>query len=70
MTIIGCDYHPSFHQIAMLDLGKGDYVELRLLHAGGEAQGLIRVFERAGASGSGKQREQVLVRAAAAEAGA
>jgi transposase len=38
MKIIGCDYHPSFQQIAMLDLGTGEYVELRLLHAGGEAQ--------------------------------
>lgn len=37
MKIIGCDYHPSFQQIAMLDLDTGDYVELRLLHAGGEA---------------------------------
>ena len=38
MKIIGCDYHPSFQQIAMLDLDTGEYVELRLLHAGGEAQ--------------------------------
>ena len=37
MKIIGCDYHPSFQQIAMLDLDTGEYVELRLLHAGGEA---------------------------------
>src|SRR5271165_6323167 len=38
MKIIGCDYHPSFQQIAMLDLDTGEYTELRLLHAGGEAQ--------------------------------
>jgi transposase len=38
MKIIGCDYHPSFQQIAMLDLSTGEYSELRLLHAGGEAQ--------------------------------
>ena len=38
MKIIGCDYHPSFQQIAMVDLDTGEYVELRLLHAGGEAQ--------------------------------
>jgi len=38
MKIIGCDYHPSFQQIAMLDLSTGEYCELRLLHAGGEAQ--------------------------------
>jgi hypothetical protein len=35
MKIIGCDYHPSFQQIAMVDLDTGEYVELRLLHAGG-----------------------------------
>ena len=38
MKIIGCDYHPSFQQIALLDLSTGEYCELRLLHAGGEAQ--------------------------------
>jgi transposase len=38
-------YHPSFQQIAMLDLGTGEYVELRLLHAGGEAQ---RFYEALG----------------------
>jgi hypothetical protein len=52
MKIIGCDYHPSFQQIAMLDLETGEYVELRLLHAGGEAQrfyseGSKRRLERA-----------------------
>ena len=26
MKIIGCDYHPSFQQIAMLDLDTGEYV--------------------------------------------
>lgn len=39
MKIIGCDYHPSFQQIAMLDTETGEMVERRLLHAGGEAQG-------------------------------
>jgi transposase len=38
MKIIGCDYHPSFQQIAMLDLNTGECIELRLWHAGGEAQ--------------------------------
>src|SRR5579863_573639 len=38
MKIIGCDFHPSFQQIAMLDTETGEIVERRLLHAGGEAQ--------------------------------
>ena len=38
MTIIGCDFHPSFQQIAMLDTETGEIVERRLLHADGEAQ--------------------------------
>jgi len=38
MKIIGCDFHPSFQQIAMVDTATGDTIERRLLHAGGEAQ--------------------------------
>ena len=30
MKIIGCDYHPSFQQIAMLDLDTGDYARTSL----------------------------------------
>jgi transposase len=37
MKIIGCDFHPSFQQIAMLDLGTGEYTRKKLLHASGEA---------------------------------
>ena len=33
MKYIGCDFHPSFQQIAMLDLETGEMVERRLLHA-------------------------------------
>src|SRR5512135_261701 len=32
MLIIGCDYHPSFQQIAFVDTGTGDYGERRLEH--------------------------------------
>jgi transposase len=32
MKYIGCDFHPSFQQIAMLDLETGEMVERRLLH--------------------------------------
>ena len=38
MKIIGCDYHPSFQQIAMLDTETGEVIERRLYHANGEAQ--------------------------------
>jgi transposase len=32
MVIIGCDYHPSFQQIAFVDTETGDIAERRLLH--------------------------------------
>jgi hypothetical protein len=32
MLLIGCDYHPSVQQIAMLDTETGDYSEHRLKH--------------------------------------
>src|SRR5215467_9026530 len=32
MKYIGCDFHPSFQQIAMLDQETGELVERRLLH--------------------------------------
>lgn len=38
MKIIGCDFHPSFQQIAMVDTETGEMTERRLLHADGEAQ--------------------------------
>jgi transposase len=38
MKIIGCDFHPSFQQIAMVDSETGETTERRLLHADGEAQ--------------------------------
>lgn len=38
MLIIGCDFHPSFQQIAMVDTETGELSERTLLHAGGEAQ--------------------------------
>ena len=32
MLIIGCDYHPSFQQIAFLETETGEFQEQRLLH--------------------------------------
>lgn len=51
MKIIGCDYHPSFQQIAMLDRESGEYTRKKLLHANGEAAEFYR----------GLQGEQVRV---------
>ena len=38
MKIIGCDFHPSYQQIAMVDTETGELWEGRLEHAQGEAQ--------------------------------
>lgn len=35
---IGCDFHPSFQCIAMVDTESGEYVERKLDHASGEAR--------------------------------
>ena len=41
MLIIGCDFHPSFQQIAFCDTTTGECGECRLEH-GGEAEALYR----------------------------
>ena len=38
MIIIGCDYHPSFQQIAWVDTEIGEVQERKLMHADGEAE--------------------------------
>jgi len=38
MQIIGCDFHPSYQQIAWLDIPTGELRERSLEHASGEAQ--------------------------------
>jgi len=38
MLIIGCDYHPSFQQIAFVDTATGEYGEQRLEHMEGAGQ--------------------------------
>ena len=42
MIIIGCDFHPSFQQIAMLDTGTGATEEHKLMHTSGEAESFYR----------------------------
>ena len=38
MMIIGCDFHPRYQQIAMLDEATGELIERRLEHENGEAR--------------------------------
>jgi len=38
MMIIGCDFHPSWQQVAWLDTATGETGEQKLVHAAGEAQ--------------------------------
>lgn len=42
MIIIGCDYHPSFQQIAWVDRETGEMQERKLMHASGEAEEFYR----------------------------
>lgn len=39
MKIIGCDFHPSYQQIAMLDTDTGELMEKTLLHTAGLVRG-------------------------------
>jgi transposase len=42
MIIIGCDFHPGFQQVAMLDTETGITTEQKLMHASGEAERFYR----------------------------
>jgi transposase len=42
MKIIGCDFHPSFQQIAICDLETGELQELQLCHGDGQAERFYR----------------------------
>jgi transposase len=42
MIIVGCDFHPSFQQVAMLDTETGATEEHKLMHTTGEAEGFYR----------------------------
>jgi len=57
MMIIGCDFHPSWEQVAWLDTETGEVGEQKLVHARGEAQEFLPEAERShrgGAGGDGK----------------
>ncbi|HXH50672.1 MAG TPA: IS110 family transposase [Terriglobia bacterium] len=45
MKYIGCDFHPSFQQITMLDLETGELVRRRLVHGNGEARAFYEALQ-------------------------
>ena len=45
MKIIGCDFHPSFQQISMLDVESKQRVKKKLHHASGEAEQFYRSLQ-------------------------
>jgi transposase len=42
MMIVGCDFHPSFQQVAVLDTENGELQERKLVHPTGEAEQFYR----------------------------
>src|SRR6185503_5901366 len=48
MLIVGCDYHPSFQQIAWVDTESGECGERSLLHSTGEAERFYRNLKEQG----------------------
>lgn len=45
MQIVGCDFHPGFQQVAILDVSTGEVRELKLVHASGEAERFYRALD-------------------------
>ena len=45
MKIIGCDFHPSYQQIAMVDTETGELWEGRLEHEQGEARRFYQALQ-------------------------
>ena len=50
MIIVGIDYHPSFQEIAFLNLETGEYDERKLNHSAGEAEKFCRELKQRGVS--------------------
>jgi hypothetical protein len=44
MWIIGCDFHPRFQQIALVNTETGEYGQRRLEHGNGEAEQFYRAL--------------------------
>jgi hypothetical protein len=45
MKIVGCDFHLSSQQVAILDISTGEVQELKLMHGWGEAERYYRELE-------------------------
>ena len=45
MKIIGCDFHPSWQQIAVFDAETGELSEFKLVNGDGEAERFYRAVE-------------------------
>jgi len=48
MLIVGCDYHPSFQQIAWVETNSGEVGEGPLMHSTGEAERFYRKLKEQG----------------------
>lgn len=48
MWIIGCDYHPSMQEVALVDTETGEYDERQLSHSNGEAEKFYRDLKQRG----------------------
>jgi transposase len=44
MIIVGCDFHPAWQQIAVLDVETGELTECKLINADGEAEKFYRAL--------------------------
>jgi hypothetical protein len=45
MKIVGCDFHPSWQQVAVFDAETGEIAELKLVNGDGEAERFYRALE-------------------------
>ncbi len=45
MKIIGCDFHPSWQQVAVFDAETGEVTERKLVNGDGEAERFYRALE-------------------------
>jgi hypothetical protein len=44
MIIVGCDFHPSWQQVAVLDTETGEVTERKLVNGDGEAERFYRAL--------------------------
>jgi hypothetical protein len=45
MKIVGCDFHPSWQQVAVFDPETGEIAELKLVNGDGEAERFYGALE-------------------------